>query len=59
MQITKREFLKQLGFGAAGLAGGAAMADEFAADKNALPPGSCGDPKNVWFGKHIFPLKLR
>jgi len=57
MQITKREFLKQLGLGAAGLAGGAAMADEFVEDKNALPPGSCGDPKNVWFGRHIFPLE--
>ena len=56
MQISKREFLKRLGLGGAGLVGGAAMADEFVASKNRLPPGSVGDPDNVWFGKNIFPL---
>ena len=56
MQIGKREFLKRLGMGGAGLVGGAALADEFVAAKNRLPPGSVGDPDNVWFGKNIFPL---
>ncbi len=57
MQISKREFLKQLGLlGAAG-ATGAAFGDEYVPDKSKLPPGSCGDPKNVWFGRHIFPLE--
>lgn len=56
MQITKREFLKKLGIGSAALIGGAAGADEFVASKSALPSGSCGDPMNVHFGKHIFPL---
>ena len=57
MQITKREFLKKLGLVAgAGLAGRAG-ADEFVASKDGLPEGSCGDPKNVWFGRHIFPLE--
>ena len=57
MQITKREFLKRLGIVAgAGLAGRAG-ADEFVATKSGLPEGSCGDPKNVWFGRHIFPLE--
>ena len=56
MQISKREFLKRLGLGGAGMVGGAAIADEFVAAKNRLPPGSVGDPDNVWFGKNIFPL---
>ena len=56
MQISKREFLKRLGLGGAGMVGGAALADEFIASKNRLPPGSVGDPDNVWFGKNIFPL---
>ena len=56
MQISKRDFLKRLGLGVTGLVGGTAWADEFVASKNALPAGSCGDPQNVWFGKHIFPL---
>jgi len=56
MQISKRDFLKRLGLlGAAGVTG-AAFGDEFVASKNRLPPGSCGDPQNVWFGKHIFPI---
>lgn len=55
MNLTKREFLKRLGLGGAALAG-AAAADEFVASKNRLPPGSVGDPDNVWFGKNIFPL---
>ncbi|MBO7721067.1 MAG: twin-arginine translocation signal domain-containing protein, partial [Kiritimatiellae bacterium] len=57
MQISKREFLKRLGLlGAAG-ATGVAFGDEPVKSANALPPGSCGDPQNVWFGKHIFPLE--
>lgn len=56
MQITKREFLKKLGLGAAGLATSAALGDEYVATSGRLPPGSVGDPDNVWFGKHIFPL---
>ena len=56
MQIGKREFLKRLGLGGVGIVGGAALADEFVAAKNRLPPGSVGDPDNVWFGKDIFPL---
>ncbi len=57
MQITKREFLKRLGLGGVALAAGGALADEYVPDTSALPPGSCGDPKNPWFGKHIFPLE--
>lgn len=56
MDISKREFLKRLGWGGAALAGAPLMADEFVKTKNALPPGSVGDPDNVWFGKNIFPL---
>ena len=56
MNISKREFLKSIGFGGAALAGGAAFADEYVAAKNRLPPGSVGDPDNVWFGRNIFPL---
>ena len=56
MQITKREFLKRLGLGGAAFATGAAFGDEYVPDASALPEGSCGDPMNVWFGKHVFPL---
>jgi len=56
MTLTKRAFLKKLGLGGAAFAGGALSADEFVATKNRLPPGSVGDPDNVWFGKNIFPL---
>ena len=56
MLISKREFLKNLGLlGAAG-ATGAVFGDEYVSDRGGLPPGSCGDPENVWFGRHIFPL---
>lgn len=56
MQISKREFLKNLGLlGAVGVSG-AAFGDEHVDDPNKLPKGSCGDPENVWFGRHIFPL---
>jgi len=57
MQITKREFLKKLGLGGAAVAAGAAFGDEYVPDMSKLPPGSCGDPENTWFGKHIFPLE--
>ena len=56
MQITKREFLKKLGLVSAAGATGAAFGDEWVWTKKTLPPGSCGDPQNVWFGKNIFPL---
>ena len=56
MQITKREFLKKLGLvGGAGLTG-AALGDDFVATNKTLPPGSVGDPENVWFGQRIFPI---
>ena len=54
--VTKREFLKSLGLGGAAAAAGAAFGDEFTEAKDSLPKGSVGDPRNVWFGKHIFPL---
>lgn len=57
MDISKREFLRRLGLGGAALAGGGLVADEFVKMKNGLPPGSVGDPDNVWFGKDIFPLE--
>ena len=56
MAVTKREFLKRLGLGGAGLVGGAALADEYVPTKNRLPPGSIGDPDSPHFGKNIFPL---
>lgn len=56
MNISKREFLKRLGIGGAALAGAPLVADEFVKTTNRLPPGSVGDPDNVWFGKNIFPL---
>ena len=56
MQITTRDFLKKLGLGGAAVATGAAFGDEYVPDMSRLPEGSCGDPDNVWFGKHIFPL---
>ena len=58
MQITKCEFLKRLGLLSAAGAAGVAGADEFVAVRGAkeLPPGSVGDPKNLWFGQRIFPL---
>jgi hypothetical protein len=57
MQISKREFLKSLGLGGAALATGAAFGDEYVPDLSKLPEGSCGDPANAWFGKHIFPVR--
>ena len=56
MQITTREFLGKLGLVSAAGATGAAFGDEWVWTKKTLPPGSCGDPQNVWFGKNIFPL---
>lgn len=56
MQISKREFLKKLGLlGATGVAG-AVLGDEYVATNKTLPPGSVGDPDNVWFGQRIFPI---
>lgn len=55
MQITKREFLRKLGLCSAGVAG-AAIADDHVATNRSLPPGSVGDPDNVWFGQRIFPI---
>ena len=55
MQISKREFLKKLGLlGAAGVAR-SAVGDEYVATAAKLPPGSVGDPANVWFGQRIYP----
>ena len=56
MQISKREFLKRLGLGGAGLVGGAAFGDDYVATNKTLPPGAIGDPDNVWFGQRIFPI---
>ena len=56
MKMSKREFLKNLGFGGAALAGGAVFADEYVPMKSRLPAGSVGDPDNLWFAKNIFPL---
>ena len=56
MQITKREFLKKLGLVSAAGAAGMVSADEFVATNKSLPPGSVGDPDNVWFGQRIFPI---
>ena len=56
MQISKRDFLKKLGLlGAAGVSG-AALGDDYVATSKTLPPGSVGDPDNVWFGQRIFPI---
>ena len=57
MQISKRDFLKKLGLGGAAIMTGAAFGDEYVPDTSKLPAGSCGDPMNAWFGKHIFPLE--
>ena len=57
MQISKREFLKRLGLAGAAFTTGGAFGDEYVADMSKLPAGSCGDPMNTWFGKHIFPLE--
>lgn len=57
MKISKREFIKRLGLGSVGLAAGAALGDEYVATKDKLPPGSIGNPYDVWYGRHIFPLE--
>lgn len=56
-KMTKRDFLKSLGIAGAAILSGEARADEYVPDMSKLPAGSCGDPKNVWFGKHMFPLE--
>ena len=50
--MNRRDFIG----GALALAGGAAFGDEYVATKEKLPPGSIGDPANVNFARHIFPL---
>ena len=55
--ISTREFLKGLGLCGAAAATKVAIGDEYVPDMSKLPPGSCGDPENTWFGKHIFPLE--
>ena len=57
MRIDRKKFIGNMLSGGAAVAAGAALGDEFAAADGTLPPGSCGDPDNVWFGKHIFPLE--
>jgi len=57
MKIDRKEFLRNMLSGGTAVAAGAALGDEFVAAKDKLPPGSCGDPANVWFGRHIFPLE--
>ena len=54
--MTRLDLLKKLGFGGTATVLGTALGDEFVASKELLPPGSIGDPDNVWFGKNIFPL---
>ena len=58
MQISKRDFLKKLGSLTVAGVTGSVSADEFVAVSGAkvLPPGSVGDPANLWFGQRIFPL---
>ena len=58
MQISKREFLKGLGLAGAAFATGGALGEQVApgARRNGLPEGCIGDPKQPWFGQHVFPL---
>ena len=57
MQISKREFLKKLALGSAGVASSAVLGDEFVESRASLPKGSIGDPANPWFARNIFPLE--
>ncbi len=56
--MTRREALKFLAAGGAAIAGGAAFGEEVApgARRSGLPEGCIGDPKQPWFGQHVFPL---
>ena len=56
MQMTKREFLKNLVLVGSACVSDSALPDEYVATNKALPPGSVGDPDNVWFGQRIFPI---
>ena len=56
MQITKREFLRQLGLVGVVGAAGSVFGDAYVATNEKLPPGSVGDPKRVNFGKFMFDL---
>ena len=58
MQISKREFLKGLGLAGAAFATGGAFGEQVApgARRKGLPEGCIGDPKQPWFGQHVFPL---
>jgi len=54
---NRREFLKLIAAsGGATLGAGLLKADDYVAASDVLPHGSVGDPENVWFGRHIFPL---
>ena len=55
-ELTKRDFLKRLGLLSAAGAAGAARSEDFMPTGSSLPPGAIGDPKNVWFGRNVYPL---
>lgn len=57
MEISRKEFLKNLMSGGAALASGAVLGDEYTPTSGGLPPGSCGDPDTAYFGRYIFPLE--
>lgn len=56
--MTRREALKFLAGGSVALATGPSLAEEVAAGARAkgMPEGAIGDPKQPWFGRHVFPL---
>ena len=54
--MTRREILRGFGLAGAALAVRPACGDMVVAGSDKLPEGSIGDPNNVWFGRHIFPL---
>ena len=54
--MNRRDFLRRFGVGAAALAAVSVRADEWVQTATKLPPGSVGDPENVWFGQRIFPI---
>lgn len=56
MQITTREFLKQLGLASVAGIGGAAFGDEYVPDDSQMVLGSCGDPARPNWANRMFPL---